>query len=121
MIMKIASAKVNDARVSMKHSMILCNELKGKRLETAKKLLDDLVEGKRNLDGKYYTRTARILSSILKSAESNAKQKNYNADKLFVKKAHVNQAPAFRRPRSKHRLRGQQLKSAHVLIQLEER
>ena len=121
MIMKIASAKVNDARVSMKHSMVLFKEIKGKRLETAKKLLEDLIDGKRSLDGKYYTRTSKIILSILKSAEANAKQKNYNLEKLFVKTAHVNQSAKFRRPRSKYRLRGQILKSAHVLIQLEER
>ncbi|MFH0711432.1 MAG: uL22 family ribosomal protein [Candidatus Aenigmatarchaeota archaeon] len=119
--MKIASAQVKDARVSMKHSLILCEEIKGKRLETAKKLFEDLIEGERSLDGKYYTRTAKIILPILKSAEANAKQKNYNLEKLFVKTAHVNQSAKFRRPRSKHRLRGQILKSAHVLIELEER
>ena len=119
--MKIASAKVNEARVSMKHSMILCREIKGKRFDKAKKLLEDLVEGKRSLERKYYTRTSKIILSILKSAESNAKQKNFNPEKLFVKKATVNQSRPFRRPRSKHRLRGQTLKSAHVLIELEER
>jgi len=101
--------------------MILCKEIKGKRLESAKKLLEDLIDGKRSLEGKYYTRTSKTLLSILKSAESNAKQKNYNLEKLFVKNAHVNQAAPFRRPRSRQRLRGQKLKSAHVLIQLEER
>ena len=105
----------------MKHSMVLFKEIKGKRLDKAKKLLEDLVEGKRSLERKYYTRTSKIILSILKSAEANAKQKNFNLEKLFVKKATVNQSRPFRRPRSKHRLRGQVLKSAHVLIELEER
>ena len=119
--MKKATARFDDARISFKQSMILCKEIKGKSVSKAKAFLENLIDQKTNLDGKYYPTTAQKFLEILKNAEANAKQKNLNLEKCFVKTVKADAGEIFTRPRSRYKLRGRKAKSSTILIELEER
>ena len=118
---KTAGAKFENARISLKSSRIICNEIRGKPVGRAKKLLEDLVNEKRSLGGKYYTNTAKKILEILINAEANAKAKNMNGERLFIKLAKADKGRTFVRPRSRSGRRGERAKMTHVEILLEER
>lgn len=119
--MKTAVAKEISAKVSLKHSQVLCKAIKGKRIEKAKRLLEDLIASKRSLKGKYYTKASKKLLEILKTAEANAKQKNLDVEKLWVKQAVANKGRTFILPKSRWGMRGRKSKSTNLTVILEER
>lgn len=119
--MKTATAKETNARVSRKHSLVLCKTIKGKKTDKAKRLLEDLIVGKRSLEGKYYTKTAKKFLEILKYAEANAKKKDMKIERLWVKNATANKGRTFILPKSRYGLRGREAKSTTIEITLEER
>jgi len=119
--MKIARAIRENARISMKHAVIVCRELKNKKAEKAKRFLEDLINKKRSLNGKYYTNACKKILEILKNAEANAKNKNLNLDKTFVKLAKADKGEVFIRPKSRARFRGREAKITRIEIILEER
>ncbi|MBI5872239.1 hypothetical protein HZB88_04105, partial [archaeon] len=96
--MKKATARFDDARVSFKQSLILCKEIKGKSLAKAKTFLQNLVDQKVSLNGKYYPTTAEKFLEILKNVESNTKQKGLVLEKTFVKTAKADAGEAFVKP-----------------------
>jgi len=116
-----ASARVENARVSLKSSKILCKEIKGKKVERAKALLEGLISEKHSLGGKYYTKTANKLLEVLKSAEANARVKMMDETKLFVMSAKCDKGRTFMRPRSRMGRRGERAKMTHLEIIVEER
>lgn len=115
------SAKLEDARISLKHSVAICKELKGKNLSKAKKFLEDLINRKISLEGSYYTNAAKRILELLSSAEANARFKGLAAEKLFVKAAKADKGFSFVKPKSRWRFRGRRAKAATVAITLEER
>ncbi len=78
-----AKALVANARVSTKNAEVVCRVVRGKKLTTARRLLEGLADGTRDLDGKYYTNAAEELLSLLNSCEKNAENKNLDKGKLF--------------------------------------
>ncbi|MBI2084404.1 MAG: hypothetical protein HYT70_02230 [Candidatus Aenigmarchaeota archaeon] len=116
-----AIAKETGARVSLKSSRILLGEIRGKKTDKAKRLLNDLIGEKRSLDGKYYTKTAEKVLDILESAEANAKNKTMNVERLFIKNAVANKPEKRMLPKSRVFMRGRAAKGAHIEIVLEER
>ncbi len=112
---------MDDARISLKHALVLCKQLKGKRTAKARRLLEDLIAGTRSINGKYYTNASKKLLELLKTAEANAAQKGLDAEKLFVAAARANKGRTFIRPRSRAKLRGRRAKATNVEIVLEER
>jgi len=119
--MKIATASETGAPVSFRHSRIICGEIKGKKVDKAKKILEDISNGKRDLDGKYYTKTVNKILDIIKSAEANAKQKNLAVDRLFIKNATADKGEAMYRPKTRWNLRGRRQKSSNIKIVVEEK
>jgi large subunit ribosomal protein L22 len=119
--MKTASASIENARISIKHSTAICKELKGKKLESAKNFLENLLDKKISLKEKYYPTAAKQILEILESAEANAKQKGLAEEKLFIRKIKADQGFAFTRPRSRWHLRGRKVKSTTLLVELGER
>jgi len=119
--MKTASSKISGARVSLKHAVVLCKELKGMKFGKARTFLEDLIKAKKNIDGKYYSGAAKNFLEMFKSMEANVKQKNLNVDKLFIKKIKADKGLVFYRPRSLWHLRGQKGKSVNLMIEVEER
>ncbi len=118
---KKASACVKDARISLKSSKILCKEIRGKKVEKVKALLEDLVSEKRSLGGKHYTNTTKKFLEVLKSAEANARAKMMDESRLFVISAKADKGRTFVRPRSSMARRGQRAKMTHLEIILGER
>ncbi len=117
---KTASAYARGARISFKNSIIICKTIKGLKLEKAKQLLQNLIEQKTSLNGKYYTNTCKKILEILQNAEANAKQKNLDTEHLFIKLAKADKGPKLITPK-KMKFRGRQAKVTNIEIILEER
>jgi len=122
---KIASAKINQARISFKQSQVLTRQIRGKRLSTAKRWLEYLSDGKTTIEGtkhgKTYPTAAEKFLEAIQSLEANAKVKNMNVEKLFLVKAHANAGESFYRPRSRFHLRGRKAKSTNLTFVAAER
>jgi len=116
--MKSASASISNARISFKHSVILCKEIRGKNVEKAKRFLQNLIDEKESLDGKYYTNASKKFLEIIKNAEENAKVKNLDVEKLFIKTAKADKGERFVRPKTRWGLRGREAKSSNIKIVL---
>ena len=93
-----AIAKGKNLRISLKNSILLCKKIKGLKLSKAKKFLEDLINQKISIQGKYYTKTAKEILKILKEAEANAKYKNLDIEKLFIKIAKADKGEKIIRP-----------------------
>ncbi|MEM5773226.1 MAG: uL22 family ribosomal protein [Candidatus Aenigmatarchaeota archaeon] len=119
--MKTARAKISNARISLKHALVLCKELKGKKLEKARKFLENLISEKVSINGKYYTKAAGIFLELLKSAEANAAQKGLATEKLFIKNIKADKGLRFYRPRSLWHLRRQRIKAVNLTVEVGER
>jgi len=115
------SSVFNDLRISRKHSIVLCDALRGKRVSRAKVILQELLSEKHSLDGKYYTNASEKFLEILKNMEANAMQKNMNMEKLFIKKIKADRGYEFRRPKSRWKMRARKAKSTNITIEIEER
>ncbi len=85
-------------RISTKHSVTVCRILSGMNMMKGKRLLENLVAKKSDLDGKYYTNTAKEMLALLKSAESNAEFKGLDTEKLIIF-ASAHRGFTFFRPR----------------------
>lgn len=120
-VMKTASAKSTNAVVSFKTSMELLRIIKNKRVDRAKKLLEGLIDQKRDVDGQYHTKTAKKLLEVVKSAEANAKNKTLNVERLFIKNARADKAERRNLAKSRTPHRGRIGKSANIEIVVEER
>ncbi len=119
--MKTVSVRVEDARISFKSSLIICQELKGKKVEKAKKLLENLINKKISLRKRYYTNTAKKILELLDNVESNARFKGLNPEKLFIKNIKVDKGSKFIRPKSRWRFRGRKAKATNIKVVIEER
>lgn len=119
--MKTSTAKATNAIVSLKDSRILLKEIKGKKVDRMKRYLDNLLNEKRSLEGKYFTKTVREILGILKSAEANAKNKTMNVDRLFVRNARADKAEKRILAKSRTPHRGREGKAANIEIVVEER
>lgn len=119
--MCIATAKLPSARVSLKHSAVLCKQIKGKPLGKAKLLLQELIEKRRSINSKYYCKAANTLLQLLKDAEANAKQKGLNSERLFVVSAKADKGFTFLTPKTRYRFRRRRKKLARLEVCLEER
>jgi ribosomal protein L22 len=116
-----ANAKARDARISFKKSIILAKALRRKKVSSALQLLRELKAEKKSLKGKYYTKTTDKFLEVLLAAEANAKKKNLNTDRLFIKIVKANKGYKFIRPRSRFGLRGTEAKMTNLEIIVEER
>lgn len=119
--MKTAQAILRDARISFKQSMILSDLVVGKKLDKAKSTLENLIDRKTSLQGKFYPKTASKLLEMLTTVEANAKVKKLDTNKLYVKKFKADKGIVFMRPRSRFRLRARRAKSATLELVVEER
>ena|SRR3989304_2112490 len=117
----LVSAKSSGARVSFKDAQVVCRALRGKSLSSGKNLLQNLLDKKESLGGRYYSQTAENIFNLLKSAEANAKQKNLAPEKLFIKVAKADQGYKFIRPKSRAKFRGRQAKVTNLEVAVEER
>ncbi len=117
---KIAKACTKNARISLKSATIVCREVrKRKYVEKAIKFLEDLVEKKVSIRGKYYTNAAKELLKFLKSAIKNAEYKKLSREKLVIAYLAPNKGESFFRARRKSGF-GRRMKSTHLSVVLKE-
>jgi len=98
--------------------MTICDAIRKKKLTTVKRLLSDLSNRKRNLKGKYYTKTAKEVLNLIESCEKNAINLGLDPTKLFVY-ASAHMGPIMRRGRRRSGF-GSRLKSTNLEIILVE-
>lgn len=119
--MKTAIGKNENLPISLQHSIIVCRSIKGKKTDKAVALLEDLIERKRSLDGKYYVNAAEEILKVLNTTIANAKVKGYDDGKLYVKNARASKGFIFIKPKSRFKFRGRKAKSSSIVIEVEER
>ena len=95
---KSARAYGRALRISTKSSTVVCRAVSGKNLVKGKRILQDLVDQKRSLEGKYYTNASKQILNVIKSAEANAEFKGLDLGRL-VMFASAHKGFTFMRPR----------------------
>jgi len=116
---KSARAYGRALRISTKSSTILCRAISGKNLTKGKGLLQDLIDQKRDLDGKYYTNSSREILNIVKSAEANAEFKGLDINRLVIF-ASAHKGFTFVRPR-RLKMRRTRRKMTNIQIVLQQK
>ena len=105
--------------VSTKSAIEICRALNRKKFMSAKKTLENIINEKESLNGKYHTKTAEQIMEVLNSAEANAKAKNFdlNAAELFLS---ANKGITIHRARRKRDF-GSRLKMTNIQVVLREK
>lgn len=127
-----AVARARSLAISSKMSMEICDNIRGKRLEKAIALLEDVLEIKRpivvrrfNRDlghkpgygpGRYPLKTAGIFISLLNLVKANAENKGLNSENLVINFAKADFAE-HRLHQGRHRGK---MKSTHLEIHVKE-
>lgn len=106
-------------RISRKSSVIVCKKLNSMKLEKSKSFLQNLINEKEALNGKYYTNVANEMLRLLASAEANAEAKGLDINRLHVF-ASAHKGFTFWRPRNWKQRRTKR-KMTNMQIVLEER
>lgn len=131
----IAKAVGRSLPISTKHSVEICNFIRGKNLQKSKTILKEVVKEKRAVPFKRFKRdvghkTGKIASGrfpkkasqhiikLLDSVEVNAQNKGLNVDLLFVKNIKANKAST---PWRFGRLRRRKMKRTHIEVIVEEK
>lgn len=113
---KHAKAYGNNMRISAKHAAKICRVIRNKPLTRVKRLLNDLVGGKRSLGQKYYTKTAEEMLSLIESCEKNAEFLGLDKGRLMVRaSAHLGTMLKRRRRKAKF---GSKMKATNLEIML---
>ncbi|MCX6820801.1 MAG: hypothetical protein NT016_02535 [Candidatus Aenigmarchaeota archaeon] len=105
-----------DAGVSLKSSKIVADAIRGRKLDGAVRLLEDMMDEKRNLRGRFYTKTAAKFIELLKNARSNAKVVGMDDARLHVYVARASKGRTFFRPRTKVGRSGEKAKLSNLEI-----
>ncbi|MFH1420730.1 MAG: uL22 family ribosomal protein [Candidatus Aenigmatarchaeota archaeon] len=114
-----AKAYGNNLAISTKSAQILCRVISNKPLNRAKRLLNDLANERRSLEGKYHTTAVKGLLELLNSCEKNAEFMGLTSERLFVH-AGATHGNKRRRPRRRSKF-GHILKATNVEIMLIQR
>lgn len=116
---KSAKAYGRNLDLSHKKASILCDAITGLQVDKAVALLEGMVDGRRDLHGKYYTKTAKSVLSILNNAKNNAEFKGLDSGKLHI---YASGHKGFQTSTGRRqKLRGDMRKFAHVQIVLKEK
>lgn len=121
MAQKEVRASFLGERISFKQSQEVANSIRRKNLKRAKNFLNEVLSQKKTLDGKIFPRTTKAFLTLLNSAEANAKQKNMDTEKLFVKVVKADKGFKYVRPKSLAKFRGREAKITNISVVLEEK
>ncbi len=116
---KSARAFGRGLRISPKSSVTVCRSLTGMRLEKGKAFLQDLLDERKSIGGKYYTNATRSILDIVKSAEANAEGQGLDTESMHIH-ATAHRGFSFFRPRGWKRRR-EQAKVTNLQVVLEAR
>jgi len=133
---KMARACKRNVPISHKFAREIGKEIKGKKLEKAKRYLEEVIEMKRpvpitryNSDlahkpgvgpGRYPVNTAKEILDLLNSVEKNAQNKGLDVKNLYIVSFLVMKGSKFFRPRRRD-MAGQRRKNTHISVVVEER
>lgn len=131
--MEIAKATGKDLGISTKNSIVICDFIRGKNLDKAKSMLNEVIEMKRAvpfkrfnkdlghkrgmMSGRYPVKSCKAILKVLQYAEGNAKDKNLDVESLIVKNIKANKAET---PLHYGRKRSRKMKRTHIEIVLSE-
>ena len=118
---KEVRANFRGERISFKQSMEVAKVIRKKNLKKAKTFLEEVLDEKKSIDGKFWNKTTFAFLTLLKSAEANAKQKNMDTEKLFVRIAKADKGFRYIRPKSLAKYRGREAKITNLTVVLEEK
>ncbi|MFQ6135816.1 MAG: 50S ribosomal protein L22 [Candidatus Hydrothermarchaeales archaeon] len=139
---KAAEAIGRELRVSPKHSVEICNAIKGMKVEDGKRYLKEVIELKKIVPfrkykkgvahrrgirrwhtGRYPKKAASGILKVLESAEANAEYKGLDTDKLHIKHIAAKRGRIIRGfiPRAFGRSTPFNTPTTHIEIVLEER
>ncbi len=107
-------------RVSRKKAHQICKEINRNKMKfnAAKKFVQDLIDGKRTIDGKTYMKAAEGVMEVLENAGNNAEAKGIMEDKLRVKTISAEPGTTLRRMRRRRDF-GNRLKTSNIKLVLE--
>jgi large subunit ribosomal protein L22 len=139
---KIARAMGRAMRISPKWSIEIARELRGMKLEKAKRYLEDIIAMRRPLPlrrfkkgvahrrglvkayaGRYPQKAAKHVLKLLESAQANAEYKGLDPERLFIKHIAAQRGPVIRGwlPRAYGRATPHNTPTTHMEVILEER
>ncbi|MFH1771392.1 MAG: 50S ribosomal protein L22 [Candidatus Omnitrophota bacterium] len=106
----IARSEAKYIRISSRKVKLILDVIKGQRVIKASAILDSL-----NKKASY------LVSKVLKSALSSAKEKGYSEAQLFISKAIANQGPSLKRFRAASFGRASVIRkrTSHILLELD--
>jgi len=81
---RYAKAYGANLQASTKDMIKICKVIRGKKLKTVKRLLNDLNLKKRSIGGKYYSKAVAEVLNLLNSCEKNADGLALEKERLFV-------------------------------------
>ena len=113
---KTAIASGRDLRISPKHAREICAAIKGLRLEEAKELLEQVIEGKKPIPfrrhfkkvghrkglqgwpaGRYPKKASKEILRVLNALEANASEKGLDVERLKIVHAAAQRGPKIRK------------------------
>jgi len=109
---RMASAS-STLRISHRNATKVCKVLNRKKFVDAKKILNDILNQKITLKGKYYTKTTEEILKLLSQLEFNAIKKGLDSNNMFLFIS-AHRGPTLHRARRRWRKFGTRLKSCHV-------
>lgn len=139
---KTAKSIGREIRVSPKFSAEICREIKGKKLDKAKKFLEDLIAMKVPLPlkkykggvshkkglrkayaGRYPVKAASKVLRVLANAEANAEYKGLDAERLYIRHVSTNRGRVIKRfmPRAFGKSSPHNTLTSNIQVILEER
>ena len=114
---KIGKAQIKRANISFKHSNETCAAIKGKKVDTALKFLERVINQeeaipykryttgvghrKNGIIGRYPKKAAKIIKKVLENAKANAEFNGLDTDKLVIKHASAYRTHRIQRRRPK--------------------
>ena len=136
---RTAVASGRDLRISYKAAVEVLKEIRGKKVDKAKQILEDIIEMKRAVSykryygkvghrrgmgpGRYPVKAAKAILSIIENAEANAEFKGLDTTRLWIVHAAAFQGMKLKKfiPRAFGRTSPYFQQLVHVEIGLEER
>ncbi len=113
---KAAKAMGYEMPISFKHAVEICRELRGKKVEDAKRFLEEVVEMKRAVPfrrhkkkvahrrglekwyaGRYPQKAAKYILKVLRNLEANAEYKGLDLDSLVIVHAQAKKGRVLQR------------------------
>ncbi len=118
---KTATASRSVARISLRDAVTICKNVRKKPVNKVKALLNDMINKKRNIQGKHFTGATKEILKLVEEAEANAESLGLDTEKLFLKEAVANKSFTYTLPKSRWSHRGKRAKLCQLKITVEER